>query len=74
MRDMLKLGAVMLAFGLGTALAGAGGQPPGAGGGGGSTGAEPELWFLMLFSLVPGVWFARKALAARRAAEQSPTA
>ncbi len=68
MRDKWMIGAALLAFGVGTALAGAGGAPPGGAGAGGSGGAEPELWFLMMFSLVPGVWFARKALAARKTA------
>lgn len=51
----------------GQALAGAGGNPPGGGGGG--TGSEPEMLALLLFSLVPGVYFARRALSARKAAE-----
>jgi hypothetical protein len=69
MRGKIMIVAALLAFGLGTALAGAGGAPPGGGGAnGGSGGSEPALWFLMLLSLVPGVWFARKALAARKTA------
>ncbi|MEZ4468449.1 MAG: hypothetical protein R3F43_29435 [bacterium] len=36
---------------------------PGGGGEGGGSGAEPELIFMILFSLIPGVWFARKAMA-----------
>lgn len=46
-----------------TALAGGGGGGPPAGGGG--SGPEPELYALALVSLMPGVWFARKALARR---------
>ena len=44
-----------------TALAGGGGGGgPGPGGGGGAP--EPEAWALMLFSLAPGAFFARRAL------------
>jgi len=38
------------------------GGPAGDGGGGGS---EPTLYALMLLSLLPGYYFARKAMAAR---------
>jgi hypothetical protein len=46
-----------------SALAGGGGGGgPAPGGGGGAP--EPETWALMLFSLAPGAWFARRALRA----------
>ncbi|MCB9524619.1 MAG: hypothetical protein H6702_14760 [Myxococcales bacterium] len=60
-------GAAMLFAG--NALAGAGGNPPGGGGGG--SGSEPEVIALILFSLIPGVYFARKAMQTRRRAEQA---
>lgn len=47
------------------AWAGSSGGPPGGGGGGG--GAEPELIALVLFSLVPGAYFIRRAMAHGRA-------
>jgi hypothetical protein len=49
------------------ALAGAGGAAPGGGAGG--SGSEPEMIALVLFSLVPGIYFARRAVATRKAAE-----
>jgi hypothetical protein len=58
----LTVAAVVLLGG--TAWAGGGGAPPGGGAGGG--GPEPEVYALMLFSLLPGAFFARRALAARR--------
>lgn len=70
MRKFVSTFAGALTIGVGQAMAGAGGQPPGGGGGGGS-GSEPEVLFLILFSLIPGVWLARKALQARQAAEQA---
>lgn len=59
------VGAVV--FGASEALAGAGGSPPGGGAGG--SGSEPEMLALVLFSLVPGIYFARRAVAARKASE-----
>jgi hypothetical protein len=70
MRKGLSMWAGALVLGVGEAMAGAGGQPPGGGGGGGS-GSEPEVLFLILFSLIPGIWLARKAMQARAAAEQA---
>lgn len=46
------------------AWAGSSGAPPGAGGGG--SGPEPELIALVLFSLIPGAFFARRAMARSR--------
>lgn len=70
MRTFLTTTIATLTLGVGQALAGAGGQPPGGGGGGGS-GSEPEVLFLVLFSLIPGIWLARKAMQARVTAEQA---
>lgn len=56
------LGILLLAQ---AAFAGGGGGGPPAAGGGGS-GPEPELFALALFSLLPGVYFARKALGPSR--------
>lgn len=53
-----------------TAMAGAGGGGAPAAGGGGS-GPEPELYALALFSLLPGVYFARRALAPARRADSA---
>lgn len=53
----------------GAAWAGGGGAPPGGAPGGG--GPEPEVYALMLFSLLPGVFFARRALAAHRETEEA---
>ena len=47
------------------AWAGTAGAPPGAGGGG--SGPEPAVYALILFSLIPGVFFARKAMARSQA-------
>ncbi len=58
----------VLAFAAGAAWAGSSSSPPGGGGGG--SGPEPEMFALILFSLVPGVFFARRALAARSRAEE----
>ncbi|MCB9549496.1 MAG: hypothetical protein H6706_27145 [Myxococcales bacterium] len=69
MRRWVSLAVAALVLGVGAAWAGAGGQPPGGGGEGGGGGAEPELLFLILFSLIPGVWFARKALQAQPASK-----
>lgn len=63
----LSVAAVVLLCG--TAWAGGGGAPPGGGGGGG--GPEPEVFALMLFSLLPGAFFARRALAARETSEEA---
>ena len=52
----------------GSAWAGGGGAPPGGGGGAGN-GPEPEVYALMLFSLLPGAFFARRALAVRERSE-----
>lgn len=71
MRNVLSMWAGALVLGVGEAMAGAGGQPPGGGGGGGGSGSEPEVLFLILFSLIPGVLLARKAMQARTAAEQA---
>ncbi len=50
----------MVAF---SALAGSARTPPG--GDQGSSGSEPAMIALILFSLVPGVWFARRAMRAQ---------
>lgn len=69
----MKLRTVVTVVGLtllaaGAAWAGSSSSPPGGGGGG--SGPEPEVFALILFSLVPGVFFARRALAARREVEE----
>lgn len=51
------------------AWAGAGGAPPGGGEGG--SGPEPEVFALILFSLAPGIFFIRRALAARGEVEET---
>lgn len=53
-----------------SAWAGVGGGAPG-GGGEGSGAPEPEVVALMLFSLIPGFFFARKAIAAQRESTES---
>ncbi len=53
----------------GYALAGSSSSPPGGGEGGGSP--EPEVFALILFSLLPGIFFARRALAARVEVEEA---
>jgi hypothetical protein len=58
----LPVAAVLLIAG--AAWAGGGGAAPGGGGEGG--GPEPEVYALMLFSMAPGAFFARRALTARR--------
>ncbi len=69
MRRMMSLAGGSILLFAGNALAGAGGNPPGGGGGG--SGSEPEIIALILFSLIPGVYFARKAMQARREVEQA---
>ena len=73
MRTFLKTTIATLTLGVGQAMAGAGGNPPGGGGGGGGggSGSEPEVLFLVLFSLIPGIWLARKAMQARETAEHA---
>jgi hypothetical protein len=71
---MSRFGTTLVAIGLvalaaGAAWAGSSSSPPGGGGGG--SGPEPEVFALILFSLLPGVFFARRALAVRREAEES---
>jgi len=62
-RKFLTLAAfVSVALFVGAAWAGSSGGPPGGGGGEGGTGAEPEVLAMILFSLIPGAFFARKAL------------
>lgn len=63
------MAAALLLLSVGAAWAGAGSSPPGGGGGG--SGPEPEVFALILFSLVPGVFFARRALAVHREVEES---
>lgn len=53
-----------------SALGGAGGGAAPGGGDGGS-GPEPEIFALILFSLIPGLFFMRRALAARSEVEES---
>ncbi len=70
----MRLRTIAASFGVflmsvGAAWAGSSSSPPGGGGGG--SGPEPEVFALILFSLVPGVFFARRALAARREVEES---
>jgi hypothetical protein len=66
MTKLLSIGTgIALLLVASTALAGGGGGGPPAAGGGGS-GPEPELFALAVFSLLPGVYFARKALAPSR--------
>ncbi len=48
------------------AWAGSTGQPPGGTEGG--SGPEPEVFALILFSLLPGILFARRAMAANAVA------
>ena len=65
MRTLLGISTgLFLLFLSATALAGGGGGGPPPGGGG--SGPEPEFYALALFSLLPGVYFARKALAPAR--------
>lgn len=61
MRRFMSTVSGIAALWAGSALAGAGGQPPGGGGGG--SGSEPEVIALIIFSLIPGIYFARKAMA-----------
>lgn len=46
-----------------TAWAGSSGSPPG--GDQGSSGSEPALIALIVFSLIPGIYFVRRAMAAQ---------
>lgn len=46
-----------------SALAGSARTPPG--GDQGSSGSEPAMIALILFSLLPGIWFARRAMQAQ---------
>ena len=57
----VSLASTMVAW---SAFAGSSRTPPG--GDQGSSGSEPALLALLLFSLVPGVIFVRKALAAQQ--------
>jgi len=57
----VSLASLTVAF---AAFAGSSRPPPG--GDQGSAGSEPALLALLLFSLVPGVIFVRKALAAQK--------
>ncbi|MCB9539404.1 MAG: hypothetical protein H6704_24590 [Myxococcales bacterium] len=69
MRKVFTVSLVLLAvFAASAAWAGSAGQPPGGTEGG--SGPEPEVLALILFSLVPGVFFARRALAANAEAEK----
>lgn len=52
----------------GAAWAGGGGGAPPGGGGGGSA-PEPELYALILFSLLPGIYFIRRSITAQRIEE-----
>lgn len=70
MRRFLSVAVVIgVIAAAGMAIAGSAGQPPG--GDSGSSGPEPELFALILMSLVPGIFFARRALAARNEAEET---
>jgi len=68
-RALVATLVVLGVLSVGVAWAGGGGQPPGGGEGG--SGAEPELYALILFSLLPGIFFARRALTSRRGAEEA---
>ncbi len=64
MKGLLRFGApLMMLLWVGSALAGSNSAPPG--GDTGSSGPEPEVWALILFTLVPGLFFVRRALAGR---------
>ncbi len=62
------LTAIMVSVVSSPVWAGTGGGAPGGGddGPGGGGGPEPEVIALMLFSLVPGFFFARKAMISQR--------
>ena len=63
-RKLSQLGSIAAVM-LMSAAAWAGSSGGGAGPAGdqGSSGAEPEIIALILFSLIPGIFFARKAMA-----------
>lgn len=58
--------AVLLTVLLSAATAFAGGGGGGGPAAGGGSGPEPEVYAMALFSLLPGVYFARRALAGER--------
>ncbi len=68
MRDAIKWGLVLgVVLAASSAWAGGGGAPP-AGAGGGGGGPEPEVYAMALFSLLPGFYFARRAMNGNRRA------